>query len=85
MTPTNGKPAVKPHENVIRIEFDINHPDDELEKYKGLFVAWSLDGRKVLASGKSPVECSEDVDRKQLDHNEYVLSYIDGPGDLPLG
>jgi hypothetical protein len=64
-------------ERVVTNNFFINHPDEEIEKYRGLYVAWSMDGRQVLASGKTPTELGEAVKARQLGDDEWVFSYVE--------
>jgi hypothetical protein len=79
MTSSNGSPPAPKH-NVIRNNFFINHPDEELQKYEGLFVAWSMDGRKVLASGKTPDDLGRAIKELRLGDDEWVFSYVEPPG-----
>ena len=65
MTPTNGT-AARPRgdERVVVNNFFINQPDEEIEKYRGLYVVWSMDGRKVLASGNTSEELRKDIEAR---------------------
>lgn len=73
-------------ERVITNNFFINHPDEELVKYQGQYVAWSMDGRQVLASGKTMTECGEDIKRKGIDPEHCVFGYVERiPGPLRVG
>ncbi len=61
-----------------------NFPPDELAKHAGKYVAWSLDGTQILASG----EDEEDVDKKLvaagINPSRVVHSYVPAPHEHTL-
>jgi hypothetical protein len=54
-----------------------NSPARELTKYAGFHVAFSLDGSRILASGRTIDELEENVAAAGLDPTRVVHSYID--------
>lgn len=54
-------------------------PADELLKYRGLVVAWSLDGTKILASGKDIDAAMEQLTAVGFDPHKVVWSQMDPP------
>ena len=59
--------------------FNLNHDPEDLVRYNGQWVAWSLDGRKVLAANKDIDALFAELDQKYR-QGEYV---IDGISDAP--
>jgi hypothetical protein len=76
---TNGTPQKPADDNdfVVVDHFARNHPDEELERYRGNWVAWSPDGRKVLAAHPDPYKLFEIIDASGLKPGDYVLSGIE--------
>ena len=64
---------------VIVNNFNLNHDPEDLVRYNGQWVAWSLDGRKVLAANKDIDALFAELDQKYR-QGEYV---IDGISDAP--
>lgn len=56
-------------------------PQEELAKYAGQYVAWSLDGRRIVAANKDPVELCKAVLALGYRSEEVVLSSVDGEFD----
>lgn len=59
--------------------FAANHnkfPADEYLKYAGQVVAWSLDGTKILASGKDELEIAEKLRAAGLDPSCVVFESV---------
>jgi hypothetical protein len=54
-----------------------NFPADELKRYDGQWVAFSPDGRRVVASGESIAELSEHVVAARNDLQDVVLERIE--------
>jgi hypothetical protein len=77
----NGKkpdpPLLGPNYEQNRARF----PLDELAKYAGQYVAFSLDGTRILASGDTMEEVDEKLVAAGINPNRVVGSYIDGPED----
>jgi len=57
-----------------------NFPPDELAKYAGRYVAFSLDGTRILASGESMEAVEEHLTAAGIDPRQVVGSYIDPRG-----
>jgi hypothetical protein len=74
---TNGTGKRDDDEVVIVNHFARNHPEEELERYRGNWVAWSPDGRKVLAAHPDPEKLFDVIDAAGLKPGEYVLSAIE--------
>ncbi|HWG41920.1 MAG TPA: hypothetical protein VN688_03970 [Gemmataceae bacterium] len=55
-------------------------PLDELAKYGGKHVAFSLDGTRILASADSMEEVEEKLIAAGINPNRVVGAYIDEPG-----
>lgn len=64
-------------EVVIVNYFFRNHPEEELERYRGNWVAWSPDGKRVLAAHPDPEKLFDVIDAAGLKPGEYVLSAIE--------
>ncbi len=61
-------------------------PATDLIPYDGQWVAFSTDGRQIVASGDSIGEVSERVGAARLDLDEVVLERIEiETGDIQLG
>ena len=65
------------HGKVVRFTFALNHPLEELKRHRGKYVAWSMDGTQVLASGATHRELYDEVDRLKLGGDDCVLDYIE--------
>ena len=74
---TNGAPKRDEDDVVIVNYFVRNHPEEELERYRGNWVAWSKDGRKVLVADPDPYKLCEKIDAAGLTPDDYVLSGIE--------
>ena len=73
---TNGKPA--PDINGWQFNINVNNfPLDELAKYAGKYVAWSLDGTRILADGDDPDEVDQKLIAAGIDPSQAVGSYVD--------
>jgi hypothetical protein len=51
-------------------------PAAELEKYRGMWVAFAADGSKVVASGRTEIEAAANAEATGLGPAEYVLEPI---------
>jgi hypothetical protein len=60
-------------------------PPDELEKYAGEYIAWSPDGKKIIAGDKDPLKVVALVKSSGFDPSECVLSSVPLPDELVLG
>jgi hypothetical protein len=63
------------NENVSRF------PSGELLKYAGRYVAWSLDGARILASGKDHDELDRNLAAAGLRQGSFVEDYVPGPDE----
>lgn len=74
---TSGTAKTDDDDVVIVNNFARNHPEDELERYRGNWVAWSKDGRKVLFADPDPYKLCGKIDAAGLTPDDYVLSGIE--------
>jgi hypothetical protein len=51
---------------------------EELTKYAGQYVAWSLDGKQIVAADKDPIQLCKNVLALGYQSDEVVLSSVDG-------
>lgn len=56
-------------------------PTAELVRYAGQYVAWSLDGARILTSGKDHDELDRNLAAMGLRQGEFVEDYLPGPGE----
>ena len=54
-------------------------PLEELAKYAGLFIAFSPDGKRILASGRTDEEMEQNLIIAGIDPSQVVGSYVDPP------
>jgi hypothetical protein len=62
--------------------FDENHrrfPQEELLKYAGQCIAWSIDGTRIVASGKTVDELEDKLQAMGMKPSETVADYVDPP------
>jgi len=75
---TNSQPPEPPdlsHYDENRCKF----PLEELIPYEGLFVAWSPDGTRILASGQTLEALDEALRSAGIPLSQVVHDYIDSP------
>jgi hypothetical protein len=60
-------------------------PAEELLKYAGQYVAWSLDGTCILASGIDELEMERRLKEAGIDPSKVVGEYIPPPDVSVLG
>jgi hypothetical protein len=75
--PPAATPPAVPEDYVVVNNFNINHDPEDLIRYRGNWVAWSRDGRKVLFASPDPYKLCEMIDAAGLKPGEYVLSGIE--------
>jgi hypothetical protein len=51
-------------------------PLEELDKYAGMYVAWSSDGTRIIASGKDRESLWEALEHAGIDFNQVVGEFI---------
>ncbi len=61
------------HRNRCRV------PAEYLEPYRGQFVAWSLDGKRILASAKTEAALFRRLRAAGIASGQFVGDYIDPP------
>ena len=54
-------------------------PPDQLAPYAGLFVAWSPDGTRILASGESRAVVDDKLQAVGIHFSQVVHDYIEPP------
>lgn len=59
-------------------------PPEELQKYEGQHVAWSLDGTRILAGNEDPAKLVAGLLAAGYKSDDFVLSYIDAPDEWPI-
>jgi hypothetical protein len=52
-------------------------PFEELLKYEGQHVAWSLDGARILAGDEDPMKLLAKLNAAGYKSDDYVLSFVD--------
>jgi hypothetical protein len=57
----------------------------ELERHSGKYVAWSPDGKKIIAADHDPIKIVDAVKSIGYDPAECVLSSIPAPEEIVLG
>jgi hypothetical protein len=81
----NGRPWPLPaselidhpiHGKGVRYNFALNHLDEDLARHRGQFVAWSMDGSKILASAATGPELMKEVHRLKLGTDDCVIARI---------
>jgi hypothetical protein len=60
-------------------------PAEELARYAGKYVAWSLDGTRILAHGDDLEEVAQVLGAGGHRSRDAVISYVTGPEELILG
>ena len=52
-------------------------PQEELVRYEGRHVAWSLDGTRILGGDEDPLKLIAALQREGYRSDDYVLSFVD--------
>jgi hypothetical protein len=60
-------------------------PAEEVVKYVGLHVAWSMDGTRILASGNDEIEVDQRLRQADIDPSRVVFDFIPPPDVCLLG
>ncbi len=60
-------------------------PEAELAKFYGKEVAWSLDGRRIVASGDDPLGVCAAIREAGLKSDQVVMGYLPFPDEVVLG
>jgi hypothetical protein len=82
----NGRPP-DPSPQELQL-FDENMrkvPFEDLARYVGKHVAWSLDGTRIVASGNDVKEVNDKVVAAGIPPHRVVFDYIDDPDISYLG
>jgi hypothetical protein len=64
------------HGKGVRFNFALNHPDEEMARHRGRFVAWSFDGSRVLASAATIGGIHDEVNRLKLGTDDCIIERI---------
>ncbi len=56
-------------------------PRSELEKYRGLWIAFAPNGTRIIASGPTLDQADEQVRAAGEDPNEVIFERVPGPDD----
>jgi hypothetical protein len=82
--PPAPAPTIRPEEfPPIDWNFHRNHDPEDLIRYRDNWVAWSLDGRKVLFASPDPYKLCEMIDAAGLTPGHYVLDGIPSGDGIP--
>jgi hypothetical protein len=82
MSETNGKPQTTPGDGWVPAIFFENRPkfpDEQLTPFEGRYVAFSLDGTRIVASGADYKEIHAALDSAGIAGGQAVIEYIDAP------
>jgi hypothetical protein len=60
-------------------------PCEELLKYQDQYVAWSLDGSRILAADRDPLQLVAKLTAAGHGSDDYVLSSVSFGSDLGVG
>jgi hypothetical protein len=60
-----------------------NQDPQDLIRYRGQWVAWSLDGRRVLFASRDAEQLFAQIDQAGLTADEYVVAGIPPEGHFP--
>jgi hypothetical protein len=71
------KPQAQDEDYVVVDNTERNRDPEDLIRYRGNWVAWSSDGRKVLVATPDPAKLFDLIDAAGLKPGEYILDAID--------
>lgn len=60
-------------------------PAEELAKYAGKYVAWSLDGTHILLSDDDPLRLDAALKEAGYDPAEILVSSVPNPDEIVMG
>ena len=60
-------------------------PPDELAKYAGHYVAWSTDGKSILASGDDELALDRLLTAQGHDTSDILIAFVPLPDEVLLG
>ena len=66
-----------PWVNPVFIENQRNFPPTELDKYRGLQIAWSWDGGRIVASGRDHEDLDRNLQAAGIDAFRVIYDYVD--------
>jgi hypothetical protein len=55
------------------------YPPEQLLPYAGLFVAWSPDGTRILASGEDRATLKKNLQAAGIQSSQVVFDFVDPP------
>ena len=62
-----------------------NFPPDELAKYAGHYVAWSTDGKSILASGDDELALDRLLAAQGHNTSDILIAFVPLPDEVLLG
>jgi hypothetical protein len=77
MAPEKPDYDLYPWTNPVFVENRKNFPAEELEKYRGMQIAWSLDGSRIVASGRDHDELERNLLAAGIDPLRVFCSYVE--------
>ena len=78
---SNGKPL-----DLVLFEENRNRfPVEKLLPYTGKFIAWSADGKQIVASAEDRARLYNDLKTACVPVDQVVFDYIDPPDSVLLG
>jgi hypothetical protein len=75
--PGPPKTPIQDEEYVVVDSTARNRDPEDLIRYRGNWVAWSSDGRKVLVATPDPSKLFDLIDAAGLKPGEYILDALD--------
>ena len=70
--------------NTITTENFNKFPREEWFKYAGQYVAFSLDGSRILASGATEQQMEENLKKLGIDPSRVIGTYVEKEDEEPL-
>ena len=61
------------------------HSSEELVPYFEQHVAWSVDGKQILAHSENEADLYKEIDRLGLNSADYVIAFVPDPDIVTLG
>jgi hypothetical protein len=60
-------------------------PLDELEKFAGKYVAWSPDGKSIIASDDNEISLDAALERSGYDTSTILITFVPDSDEVLLG
>ena len=61
------------------------YPSDQLAKYQGQYVAWSPDGRSILAAADDELQLAKTIKAAGLNTAEVLIAFVPENDEVLLG